>query len=131
MVKRTRKEFHDYNAYRDRPFGLKWQTAYAMEELVKAIDDNHLAESHENIAKKQMSQEAISAILFEAYCAHKPVIIQRNQRDTWGRLIDDIDGYFQGEMDKEHIMIDGQLVAYDEIRHIAILPIEKWYRIHC
>ena len=31
MVKRTKKTFTDYNQYKDRPFGLKWATAYAME----------------------------------------------------------------------------------------------------
>lgn len=31
------KKFIDYNEYRDRPFGLKWGTAFAMEELVNGI----------------------------------------------------------------------------------------------
>ena len=37
MVKRTKKTFTDYNQYRDRPFGLKWATAYAMDDLMKGV----------------------------------------------------------------------------------------------
>ncbi|BDP72679.1 hypothetical protein EfmAA96_04640 [Enterococcus faecium] len=29
-MRRTAKKFIDYNEYRDRPFGLKWGTAFAM-----------------------------------------------------------------------------------------------------
>ncbi|BDP45555.1 TPA: hypothetical protein ACGV2A_000540 [Enterococcus faecium] len=36
-MRRTAKKFIDYNEYRDRPFGLKWGTAFAMEELVNGI----------------------------------------------------------------------------------------------
>ena len=35
--KRTKKEFHEYNDYHDRPFGLKWGTDFAMEELMTSI----------------------------------------------------------------------------------------------
>ena len=38
--KRTEKIFVDYNDYRDRPFGLKWGTAFAIDELNKVITDN-------------------------------------------------------------------------------------------
>lgn len=37
MVKRTKKTFIDYNLYRDRPFGLKWGTAYAMEGVTRFL----------------------------------------------------------------------------------------------
>lgn len=36
-MRRTKKEFLDYNEYRDRPFGLKWGTAFAMDELMSGI----------------------------------------------------------------------------------------------
>ena len=35
--KRTEKVFVDYNDYKDRPFGLKWGTAFAIDELNKVI----------------------------------------------------------------------------------------------
>lgn len=37
MVKRTKKTFTDYNQYRDRPFGLKWATAYAMDGVTRFL----------------------------------------------------------------------------------------------
>lgn len=37
MVKRTKKTFQDYNEYRDRPFGLKWGTAYAMDGVTRFL----------------------------------------------------------------------------------------------
>ena len=37
MVKRTKKAFLDYNEFRDRPFGLKWGTAYAMDGVTRFL----------------------------------------------------------------------------------------------
>lgn len=37
MVKRTKKEFQDYNDFHDRPFGLKWGTAYAMDGATRFL----------------------------------------------------------------------------------------------
>ena len=37
MVRRTKKEFKPYNNYVDRPFELKWPTAFPLGELTEAI----------------------------------------------------------------------------------------------
>ena len=37
MVRRTKKEFKPYNDYVDRPFELKWPTAFPLGELQAAI----------------------------------------------------------------------------------------------
>ncbi|MCR1946033.1 hypothetical protein [Enterococcus gallinarum] len=37
MVKRTKKAFLDYNEFRDRPFGLKWGTAYTMDGVTRFL----------------------------------------------------------------------------------------------
>ena len=39
MVRRTKKEFKPYNDYVDRPFELKWPTAFPLGELQEAIKD--------------------------------------------------------------------------------------------
>ncbi len=37
VVKRTKKAFLNYNEYLDRPFGLKWGTAYAMDGVTRFL----------------------------------------------------------------------------------------------
>ena len=37
-MKRTKKEFTPYNEYHDRPFELKWATAFALGELQEGIE---------------------------------------------------------------------------------------------
>lgn len=39
MVRRTKKEFKPYNDYVDRPFELKWLTAFPLGELQAAIKE--------------------------------------------------------------------------------------------
>ena len=41
VARRTPKTFRNYNAYHDRGM-MKWVTAYAMDELVKGIDQNRI-----------------------------------------------------------------------------------------
>ncbi|MEB7776227.1 hypothetical protein [Enterococcus faecalis] len=37
MVKRTKRSFLDYNEYRDRLFGLKWGTVFAMDGVTRFL----------------------------------------------------------------------------------------------
>jgi len=41
MVRRTKKEFKPYNDYVDRPFELKWPTAFPLGELQAAIKETN------------------------------------------------------------------------------------------
>ena len=86
MVKRTKKTFTDYNQYRDRPFGLKWATAYAMDDLMKGVLENEAWATKEVVGLDLMNREEIDAILSESFLYHKPISLQLNTKDEFGRF---------------------------------------------
>ncbi len=58
-MKKTKKEFTPYNDYVDRPFDLKWPTAFPLGELqaaIKETDENlmheRLKDCHSNLKLK-------------------------------------------------------------------------------
>lgn len=126
MVKRTRKEFKPYNAYQDRPFGLKWGTAFAMEELTEGIKENHQAVMRVNQPYPQMDRQAIDAVLQQAFQKAQPVAIQLNARDQHGHFVNEMMGHFYGEVSTDYICIDQQWVSWQDIRHIRLVVQTKW-----
>lgn len=125
--KRSRKEFKDYNLYHDRPFGLKWGTAYAMDELVKGIRANEQEALKDNPPLPQMSRSAVDRVLAESFLYHREVVIQLNLKDRYGRLLDSFTGFFTGEAYEEYFVIDDQQIFWEEIRHISCKVEQKWF----
>lgn len=130
MVKRTKKEFRDYNDFRDRVFGLKWGTAYAMDDLMKGVRANEEYALKDNAAKKQMSREEIDLILSESFLKHKEVNIQMNIVDEFGRLLDIISGHFIGESYQDYFVLNDQVILWEDVRHIEIKQEKKWSDIN-
>lgn len=127
--KRTKKEFHEYNDYHDRPFGLKWVTAFAMEELMTNIHTNEEFAVKDNQPFEQMSQEEIDLLLVESFTYSKEVEIQLNSRDGFGRLVDNVTGFFLGEVSDDYLIIDNQKIFWEDIRHINIKNQKKWFEV--
>lgn len=100
MVKRTKKEFRDYNDYRDRVFGLKWGTAYAMDDLMKQVRSTEEYALKDNAALKQMSREEIDIVLSDSFLQTKEILIQLNLCDEFGRLQDSATGFFRVKLMK-------------------------------
>lgn len=126
---RTKKQFTDYNEYKDRPFGLKWGTAFAMAELVASIQQNQEWATKENEAMPSMNREEIDAILSESFLYHKKVSIQLNTRDQFGRLLDNLEGFFIGEAYTDYFILENKLIFWADVRHIEIKKEEKWFAI--
>lgn len=63
MVRRTKKEFKPYNDYVDRPFELKWPTAFPLGELQAAIKETNDYHSREIERLPQQSQAKIEHLL--------------------------------------------------------------------
>lgn len=122
---RTKKEFSDYNDYHDRGF-LKWVTAFAMEELTSGIDKNH-AEATKNVSLlPQMSQQEISDVLKHAFLKTKAVSVQLNKKDSLGRPMESIDGFFSGNFHEEELLIDDNAILWEDIRHVQLIETIKW-----
>lgn len=129
MVKRTKKEFQDYNDFRDRPFGLKWGTAYAMDDLMKGVRANEEYALKSNAAKQQMSREEIDLVLSDSFLKHKEVEVQLNLLDEFGRLVDTLSGYFSGEAYQDYFVLENQIVRWEDVRNIELKVNAKWYDI--
>lgn len=127
MVKRTKKEFRDYNEYRDRVFGLKWGTAYAMDELVKGIEANELEALKDNKEQTQMNREEVDAILSESFLYYKIVVIQLNLKDEFGRYLDNLEGQFLGEAYEDYFVLEDSKIFWEDVRHVEIKQDTKWF----
>lgn len=127
MNKRTKKEFSDYNTYHDRPFGLKWGTAFAMDELVKGIEKNEHEALKENFRRPLMTREEIDTTLTEAFLYQEPLLIQLNLRDSFGRLLDDLEGFFLGEAYEDYFVFEDQKLLWEDVRHVQVISKKKWF----
>lgn len=130
MVKRTKKEFRDYNEYKDRPFGLKWGTAYAMDDLMKGVIANEHYALKDNQAYPQMSRVEIDLALSESFLQHKEVEVQLNLCDEFGRLQDCFSGIFHGEAYEDYFVFNDNTVFWEDVRHVRMTDAKKWSDIN-
>lgn len=129
MVKRTKKEFKDYNEYKDRPFGVKWGTAYAMDDLIKSVRAGHDDAMKDYEALNQMSINEVDTLLTESYLYNRPIIIQLNRKDKLGRLSDSLEGIFKGEAYDDYFIFSDNKIEWDEVRNIKVGSNQKWFKI--
>lgn len=119
--KRTKKIFVDYNDYKDRPFGLKWGPAFALDELMKVVRRNKTAELKVVKELPIMTRLDIDRILQHAYLKSLNVSIQLNHRDEFGKLYDSVVGQFSGFADETHLFLEELEIEWDTIRHISLV----------
>lgn len=119
--KRTKKVFLDYNDYTDRPFGLKWGTAFALDELMKVVIRNKTEALLDIKELPLMSMEEVDKVLQEAFMKSKRISIQLNQRDDLGALYPNIEGIFQGFFDDEQMYLEELAIPWSSIRNIRII----------
>lgn len=124
---KTRKNFVPYNEYEDRPFGMKWATAYAMDELVKGIQSNHEDAAKLTIPLPEMSRTQIDVVLQEAWLRHYPVDIQLSLKDKLGRYLDHIVGWFNGEANYDFFVVSQKKILWEDVRHIELVKEKKWF----
>ena len=128
-MKRTKKQFIPYNEYQDRPFGLKWGTAFARDELTTAINRNNLFSQRDIKAKEQMSPSEIDEVLAFAYIKNKPVELQLKHRDQLDRLTESIQGHFKGESYEDYFILDGKCYNWEDVRSIKMIEEVKWSQV--
>lgn len=120
-MKRTKKEFKDYNDYHDRPFGLKWGTAFALEELSQAININKHKATHFEKELPIMARDAMDQTLQLAFLKQKKVSIQTINRDELGNLGPSITGKFEGLADESNLYLGMHVIPWITIRNIQII----------
>ncbi|CZR06977.1 hypothetical protein [Trichococcus ilyis] len=123
--RRTDKVFEDYNDYHDRGM-IKWVTAYAMDELVKSISAGKEEALKDIPILPQMSPTEIDAALAEALKKNRRLSVQLNQKDSFGRQTESIEGFFKGYCGEDEILIGEEWVALDSIRNVQVLQADKW-----
>lgn len=119
------KKFDDYNDYHDRGI-MKWQTAFALGELVSAIDKGD--QEAESSLKKlpQQSQQEIELLLEKSIKCNQPIEVQLNTLDDFGRVKRPLFGNFRGMIEMDTAQIGEHYVKFCDIRHIKIHDFRKW-----
>ncbi|QIK68787.1 hypothetical protein G7062_00155 [Erysipelothrix sp. HDW6C] len=120
-MKRTKKEFTNYNDYYDRPFGLKWGTAFALSELTQVINSTKNDALKTIVELPIMSREEMDDVLQIAFLKSLKVEIQLSIRDENDRLLDSLTGSFSGMADADNVFINDIPIAWEHIRNIRIL----------
>ena len=130
MVRRTKKEFKPYNDYVDRPFELKWPTAFPLGELTEAIKntDEYHARNIERLP--QQSQQQIEYFLDRSIKQNKVLEIQLNSLDEYDRVKPHVCGVFRGMAEFDVVLIGEQEIDFYDIRHIQIHNFTKWSEEH-
>lgn len=126
MVRRTKKEFKPYNDYVDRPFELKWPTAFPLGELQAAIKETNDYHSREIERLPQQSQGQIEHLLSRSIKQNKVLEIQLNSLDEYERVKPSIRGVFRGMAEFDVVLIGDQQIDFYDIRHIQIHDFYKW-----
>ncbi|MFG5565343.1 hypothetical protein ACFJYA_13945 [Enterococcus faecalis] len=126
MVRRTKKEFKPYNDYVDRPFELKWPTAFPLGELQAAIKETNDYHSREIERFPQQSQTQIEHLLNRSIKQNKFLEIQLNSLDEYERVKPSIRGVFRGMAEFDVVLIGDQQIDFYDIRHIQIHDFYKW-----
>lgn len=87
---------------------------------MKGVKENEAWATKEVAALELMNREEIDVILSESFLYHKPVSIQLNTKDEFGRLLDPIEGLFVGEAYEDYFVINDQQIFWPDVRHIEI-----------
>nr|WP_139124525.1 hypothetical protein [Enterococcus termitis] len=126
MMKRTKKEFFDYNEYRDRGMAYKWDTAFAIGELQEGIKESSAESSRDLERIPQQDRKYIEYCLERSIKHNKILEIQLNSLDELGRVKEPIWGNFRGFCDLDVVMIGDHYLDYEDIRYIKIHDFRKW-----
>lgn len=118
--KRTKKVFVDYNDYRDRPFGLKWGPAFALDELMKVVRRNQREALKQVVELPIMSRSEMDQVLQKALLKSLMVSVQLSHRDEYEKLYDSLEGHFKGYADEMFLYVDEYEIPWDAIRNISI-----------
>ncbi len=125
-MKKTKKEYIPYNDYVDRPFDLKWPTAFPLGELQAAIKETNDYHSREIERLPQQSQAQIEHLLSRSIKQNKVLEIQLNSLDEYERVKPSIRGVFRGMAEFDVVLIGDQQIDFYDIRHIQIHDFYKW-----
>ena len=101
MVRRTKKEFKPYNDYVDRPFELKWPTAFPLGELTEAIKSTDEYHARNIDRLPQQPQRQIEYFLDRSIKQNKVLEIQLNSLDEYDRVKPHVFGVFRGMAELE------------------------------
>lgn len=115
--------FHDYV---DRGI-MKWQGMYLSEHTAE-MEKKQQEEEHVIVPKEKMSEHDIQQVLASAYESQHLIAIQLEMKDTDNNYFEDITGKLLG-FDELGILVDGKLVLYEEIRHVALKSFHKWSEV--
>ncbi|WP_050397108.1 hypothetical protein [Enterococcus faecalis] len=110
----------------DRPFQLKWPTAFPLGELQAAIKKTNDYHSREIERLLQQSQAQIEHLLSRSIKQNKVLEIQLNSLDEYDRVKPHVFGIFRGMAEFDIVLIGDFKIDFYDIRHIKIHDFLKW-----
>lgn len=116
-MKKTKKNFTPYNDYIDRPFQLKWPTAFPLGELQAAIKKTNDYHSREIERLLQQSQAQIEHLLSRSIKQNKVLEIQLKSLDEYDRVKPHVFGIFRGMTEFDVVLIGDFKIDFYDIRH--------------
>ncbi|EOJ67566.1 hypothetical protein WMY_02802 [Enterococcus faecalis EnGen0337] len=125
-MKKTKKNFTPYNDYIDRPFQLKWPTAFPLGELQAAIKKTNDYHSREIERLLQQSQAQIEHLLSRSIKQNKVLEIQLKSLDEYDRVKPHVFGIFRGMTEFDVVLIGDFKIDFYDIRHFKIHDFLKW-----
>ena len=64
-----------------------------------------------------------------SFLYHKPISLQLNTKDEFGRFLDPVEGQFLGEAYEDYFVLNEQLIYWTDVRHVSIKKEEKWFKV--
>lgn len=126
QMEKTKKEFIPYNDYQDRPFSLKWPTAFPLGELQAAIKETNEYNARKIERLPQQSEAQIEYLLDRSIKQNKVLEIQLNSLDEYDRVQPHVFGVFRGMAEFDVVLIGENQIDFYDIRHIKIHNFLKW-----
>jgi len=115
---RVVQDFFDH-VYQDRGM-VKWQGFY-LSDHTNALKKQRAKQAQHYPEKPVQSLTVKTDYLQQAYLKNQPVSIQLNERDRDGHLLPDVVGQVTGYYETTIVLAGRQLVALDNIRHVALV----------
>lgn len=87
---------------------------------MKGVLENEAWATKEVVGLELMNREEIDTILSESFLYHKPITLQLNTKDEFGRFLDPVEGQFLGEAYEDYFVLNEQAIYWTDVRHVSL-----------
>lgn len=115
-----------FKRYQDRGI-KKWQGFFLSEHTAKLSEEEQ--KERESLRLSQQTEAEIEYFLSQSIKYNIMLKIQLNSLDDEEKIKPSIVGVFGGMANTEYLMINEQMIAFSDIRHIQFHHFQKWSNV--